>query len=75
MRKILLIVSMCLFVACVEDDDPAVDDVALEGEWVLSDIRCYCSFDTEIDFSQTHILFDTEEGSLTVTHNSEHNFF
>lgn len=75
MKKLLLITLWCLFLACVDDDDPAVDDIALKGEWVLSDISCYCTFDPEIDFLQTHIFFDTEEGSLTVTHNSEYNLF
>lgn len=72
--KILVIFSM-LFFACNQDDEPAIADAALEGEWVLSQILCYCGFEPDIDFALTKINFNTKRDIVTVIQNGKYTFF
>jgi len=50
--KLLVVVSM-LFFTCNQDDEPAIVDASLEGEWVLSQVLCYCGFEPDSDFTLT----------------------
>lgn len=66
-----------LFLLCVScsDDDRVIEDLALEGDWVLSNVICYCSFDEDVDFSLTTINFNSSRAMVTVSHESENIFF
>ncbi|SFR53511.1 hypothetical protein [Maribacter stanieri] len=75
MKLRLLIVFSLLFLSCNSDDDRVIEDEAVEGEWVLSNVVCYCGFEPDIDFSLTKIDFNTERSMVTVTHESEYAFF
>ncbi|TLP82646.1 hypothetical protein [Maribacter sp. ACAM166] len=75
MKVKLLVVLTMLLSACNQDDEPAIVDTALEGDWVLSQVLCYCGFDPDTDFALTQINFDTERDLVTVTQNGEYTFF
>tara|TARA_R110002126_G_scaffold65818_2_gene167686 strand:- start:507 stop:893 length:387 start_codon:yes stop_codon:yes gene_type:complete len=75
MKLRFLFVLAVLFFACNPDDEPAIADTALEGEWVLSQVVCYCGFEPDTDFSLTKIVFDTDRDLVIVTHDGEYAFF
>ncbi|APQ17005.1 hypothetical protein BTR34_06570 [Maribacter hydrothermalis] len=64
-----------LFFACNTDDEPVIADAALEGEWQLLNVVCYCSFEPDTDFSLTKINFDTDRSRVTVIHDGQYSFF
>ncbi|MDF4203626.1 hypothetical protein PXD56_11695 [Maribacter sp. SA7] len=63
-----------LFISC-SDDDRVIEDLALEGDWTLSNVACYCSFEEDVDFSLTTINFDSSKSMVTVSNKSEYVFF
>ncbi|MEP2238034.1 MAG: hypothetical protein ABJI22_06705 [Maribacter sp.] len=63
-----------LFISC-SDDDRIIEDLALEGDWTLSNVACYCSFEEDVDFSLTTINFDSSKSMVTVSNKSEYVFF
>jgi len=74
MKLKLVAVLFLLFISC-SDDDPLIADAELEGEWTLSDVICYCGFESDIDFSLTTISFNPNRNSVTVTSEGECSFF
>ena len=74
MKLKLVAVLFLLFISC-SDDDRVIDDLALEGDWVLSNVVCYCAFEEDVDFSLTTINFDSSRSMVTVTNESEYAFF
>ena len=74
MKLKLVAVLFLLFISC-SDDDRVIEDLALEGEWILSNVVCYCGFEEDIDFSLTTINFDSSRSMVTVTNESEYAFF
>ena len=41
-------------------------DAALNGEWILNRVSCYCSYDIEFNFSSHHLTFDSSEQRVIV---------
>lgn len=74
MKLKIIVVLFLLFISC-NSDDPLIADAELEGEWILSDVVCYCAFEPDIDFSLTKISFDPNRNKVTVTNESEYAFF
>ncbi len=74
MGKKLLIVLSLVFFACNPDDESEIADAVLEGEWVLTQVSCFCGFEPETDFTLTRILFDTDNDKITVIQNGENTF-
>ncbi|TDT41828.1 hypothetical protein CLV90_3059 [Maribacter spongiicola] len=74
MKLKLVAILFLLFISC-SDDDPLIADAELEGEWTLSDVICYCGFESDIDFSLTKISFNPNRNSVTVINESEYVFF
>jgi hypothetical protein len=72
--NLLILLSLLLF-ACNPDDEPVIADAVLEGEWVLTNVSCFCGFEPETDFTLTRILFDTDNDKITVIQNGENTFF
>lgn len=70
----VVIISL-LFFACNQDDEPAIADSALEGDWVLSQVLCFCGFEPDTNFALTEINFDTDRDRVTVTQNGTYPFF
>ena len=75
MRINLLVVLTLMFYACNPDDETAIEDAVLEGEWILTNVSCFCGFDPGTDFTLTRILFDTDNDKITVIQNGENTFF
>ncbi|MFX0556399.1 hypothetical protein ACOCEA_06350 [Maribacter sp. CXY002] len=75
MKKIFLLLTSLFFVACASDNDRVIYDSGLEGEWVLTNVSCFCAFDPEINFSETHIIFDVNAGTVTVINAGDYQFF
>ncbi|MDO6471104.1 hypothetical protein [Maribacter sp. 1_MG-2023] len=74
MKLKLVAVLFLLFISC-SDDDRIIEDMALEGDWILSNVACYCSFGEDVDFSLTTINFDSRRAMVTVSNESEYIFF
>ncbi|WP_299321996.1 hypothetical protein [uncultured Maribacter sp.] len=74
MKLKLVAVLFLLFISC-SDDDRIIDDMALEGDWILSNVACYCFFGEDVDFSLTTINFDVSRAMVTVSNESEYIFF
>lgn len=74
MKLKIVAVLFLLFISC-SNDDPLIADAELEGEWILSDVVCYCGFEPDIDFSLTKISFLPSKNKVTVTNESEYVFF
>ncbi|WP_339625363.1 hypothetical protein [uncultured Maribacter sp.] len=75
MKFRFLVVLPLFFLACDPEGEPAIADAALEGEWVLSQVVCYCSFEPDTDFTLTKVVFDTDRDLVKVTHDGEYAFF
>ncbi|MEP2279534.1 hypothetical protein [Maribacter sp.] len=73
--KFQLVAILFLLVISCSDDDRIIEDLALEGDWTLSNVACYCNFEEDVDFSLTTINFDSSKSMVTVTNESEYTFF
>ncbi len=75
MKRFFWVMISILFISCNQDDGPVIQDTALNGEWILQDISCFCGFDPEVDFSETRLFFDTENDKITVFNDGDYQFF
>ena len=77
MKKFTVIFSIVLLLfSCSKDDEgKELDDVSLEGSWVLTDVICFCGFPQDNDFTQTYLLFDTDENTISVDNRGEYEYF
>ena len=75
MKVKLVVILSLLFYACTLDDEPAIADDGLQGEWILTNVSCFCGFDPDTDFTLTRILFDTDNSKITVIQNGGNTFF
>lgn len=72
MRTLILLLSVCLLnISCSKDE---VSDGSLEGEWVLTNVSCFCGFGEDYDFTTTQISFDTNNNKVTIENNGEFTF-
>lgn len=72
-RSVIFFISVLLCISC-SDDDTELPDKALDGKWVLGEVRCFCLFDEDFDFSQ-HTLTFQSEGQQVMIENSINTFF
>ncbi len=75
MKAIFLTVLCILLVSCMQDDEPVIADAALEGEWVLTNVACFCFFEPDTDFTSTRLIFEPEDSKITVIHDGDLSFF
>jgi hypothetical protein len=78
MKNILLVLVALMVVSCSNDEGaigPDPDDEALEGQWTLNNVSCFCAFEEGIDFSTTKISFDTKNNELQVLQSGDSTFF
>ena len=76
MKKWLVLVgALCISFSCANDEvsDPVDNDLA--GEWVLTNISCFCFFEEDTDFSATRLTFNTDENKATVQNLGENTYF
>ena len=66
---------MCiLLVSCNPDDEPAIADAALEGEWILTNVACFCGFEPDTDFTLTRLIFEPENNKITVIQDGDYSY-
>tara|TARA_R110000868_G_scaffold377732_1_gene643097 strand:- start:3069 stop:3464 length:396 start_codon:yes stop_codon:yes gene_type:complete len=75
MKKILLFIILIGFISCSDNNDESALDSALEGEWVLTDVLCYCAFSENVDFSTHRLVFDTNTNEIVISNNPDRSFF
>lgn len=75
MKNIFLTVLCILLVSCNPDDEPAIADAALEGEWILTNVGCFCGFEPDTDFTLTRLIFEPENNKITVIQDGDYTFF
>lgn len=74
MKRFFLLILVLVF-SCETSDDQVILDNQLEGEWMLTEISCFCAFDPEIDFTETRLLFDVDTSSVTVINDGNYQLF
>ncbi len=74
MRRITTILLLAIFaVSCsVDNQEEAIVNVDLEGDWVLENVSCFCFFEPDTDFSTHRISFAGSK--LTVINEGDHFF-
>ncbi|WP_281541459.1 lipocalin family protein [Maribacter aestuarii] len=77
MAKFYLLFSVLLLLfSCSKDEDGKdLEDASLEGSWVLTNVSCFCGFPEDNDFTETLLLFDTEENKVTVDNRGKYEYF
>tara|TARA_R110002050_G_scaffold204522_1_gene340010 strand:+ start:8416 stop:8805 length:390 start_codon:yes stop_codon:yes gene_type:complete len=63
------------FVCCSCTDTNDEIDLSLDGEWILTNVSCFCYFGEDYDFSTSGILFAPNEQKLTVYNDGENELF
>lgn len=75
MKKLCNVLFLLLFLSCNTFEEDVIWDSGLEGQWTLINISCFCGFTQETDFTQTSLIFDTDNDRLTVVQNGNQSFF
>ncbi|WP_024479098.1 hypothetical protein [Cellulophaga baltica] len=75
MRIVTFVLGVFLFcTACTDNDDDFTQDESLSGEWVLTDVSCFCGFPEDVDFS-VHTLNFSEEDHSVIIENDETTYY
>ncbi|QLG45690.1 hypothetical protein [Costertonia aggregata] len=72
-KKLIFLVFTVFVVSCSKNNDTP-DDISLEGDWVLTNVICFCGFGQDYDFSGNTISFDTRANKITVQNTGEFDF-
>jgi len=76
MKKILsLLIIVTSLSACSNDDDNLKMDPELNGIWVLTDINCFCGFDSETNINDFSLNFNNSENTVIVQNPREDYFY
>lgn len=75
MNRFLGLMILVFLISCDSDNDPVIQDTGLNGEWILQEVNCFCAFDADVDFSETRVVFDTQQSTLTVINEGTNRFF
>lgn len=75
MKAFFLSVLSVLLVSCDLVDEPVIADAALEGEWILTNVACFCGFEPDTDFTLTRLIFEPENSKITVIQDGDYTFF
>lgn len=77
MKQFFLLFGAIFLLSCegetLVDVAPKAND-AIEGQWVLDRVACYCAFDWDYDFSQTQFDFNDNGTTLEITNTGEYEF-
>lgn len=71
MKKILLLLTIIMFISCAKDNDDVID-TELEGKWTLTRVSCFCGFGDNPDFSGHKLTF--MGNNLNVENSGEFHF-
>ena len=75
MKKLLVLFLAVCMVSCSDDDPTEVVNSELSGEWILTNVVCFCIFPDPTDFERTTISFATNSNILTVSHGGPSIYF
>ncbi|WP_435623661.1 lipocalin family protein [Flagellimonas sp.] len=73
-RALVLFLTICI-TACSNEVSVERENNPLNGEWVLTNVSCFCFFPNPPDFNLTFFNFNTRDNTLTVTHFGDSNYF
>lgn len=62
MNKLIILFAITLLVSCSHNDD-SEKEILLAGEWYLSEVNCFCFFDSN-NFEEYTLRFDTSKNTL-----------
>lgn len=68
MKKAIFIFLIFLATSCTKDE---LEDTSLDGEWILTNVSCFCYFEDDHDFSTSSIIFNTDENQATIENKGE----
>lgn len=71
MKRIVLIFLVFITISCTKDK---LEDASLEGEWILTNVSCFCYFGEDYDFTSNSLTFNSKENEITVENNEEFTF-
>ncbi len=75
MKKILIVLlSTIVLSACSKSDNPKMDS-ELVGVWMLTNISCFCGFDSETNFNDFTLNFTASQNSVLVQNPREDYFY
>lgn len=74
MKKVGFLVVMVLILLSCSGDDDKITDTALDGEWILNRVSCFCFFEEDFDFNAHTLTFNSNEKEVVVE-NSDTTFF
>ncbi|UJH92267.1 hypothetical protein LZ575_06855 [Antarcticibacterium sp. 1MA-6-2] len=74
MKNILFFLSLMLFISCSSDEEP-INDQQLNGNWFLTDIDCFCGFDSSIEIKDFKLRIDDSEKVLYLNNPTEDYFY
>ena len=70
----MLLLSAVFLSACSNDDSPKIDG-QLSGTWMLTNISCFCGFDSETNFNDFTLRFKDSENRVVVQNPREDYFY
>lgn len=64
-----------LFCSCADKNDDETIDAALQGEWVLSNVSCFCYFGENPDFGSHKLIFDSPAQKVIIVNQGKSPYF
>ncbi len=74
MKKVLILFLILSVFSCSNNDDE-VEDSSLNGQWILTNISCFCGFPEEPNFEATLITFISSENNIVVENTGDFEWF
>lgn len=76
MKKIgILLLSVIFLSSCSNSDDDSQIDAELSGTWMLTNISCFCGFDSDTNFNDFSLNFKDSKNSVIVQNPREDYFY
>ena len=75
MKRLRVLFLLIFVFACSDDDGAEVIDIALNGQWILTNVSCFCVFPDPVDFDLTTLDFVAERNIVTVSHGGDSSYF
>lgn len=71
MKRIAITFLLLALCSCSKNK---LDDAPLDGEWILTNVACFCYFEEDYDFTTSSIIFDVNNNQITVKNEGELTF-
>ncbi len=73
MNKLIILFAITLLCSCSNKDD-SEKETLLSGEWYLSEVNCFCEFDSN-NLEEYTLRFDTSRNTLHLNNPAGNPFF